>query len=109
MRQALCIRSVHPNKQFIIEGLRGWVHHYYCNLTIRIAEGRGENLSTVAGTADAFCTRFNKLRKMANVMVGVRVNQLAAFGVGVQRRKTKVANVIRATGFVQQNVPVRPG
>ena len=45
---------------------------------------------------------------MAEVIVGTHVSQLAGLGIGMNRGKTIVVDMIRSAFLVQQDVPIRP-
>ena len=94
--------------QVIGDLLIGFVHHHYRHLSIRIEKGSGKQRASAWRAGDSLRARADKLRKVSDVVIRVRVNQLARLRIGVNRGEAEILDVIRPASFIQQYVPVRP-
>ena len=79
------------------------------DFTLGVNEGRGEERAAAGRGGDAFRAGAYEFGEVADVVEGVGVDEAARTRVCVERGEAEVADVIRAAGLVQKDVPVSPG
>ncbi len=73
------------------------------------AKGSGLQLGPAGRSADTFSAWADEFREMADIIVGIGIDELAGLGIGMKGRKAKVTNVIGAACFIEQDIPIGPG
>jgi hypothetical protein len=97
------------DEQQVVDVLVARIHHHGSHGVVGVQEGRGQQRAATADRADPTRIRPDEFRKVADVVVGRRVDQRPGGGIGVDRREAEVADVVRAAVLVQQDIPVGPG
>src|ERR1700716_1656869 len=99
MGQAADLRGVAVQPEIVVDLLIRLVHHYHRYLSVGIDEGGGQQRTSAGRGGDSPRARSDKLREVSDVVIRVRVNQLARFRIGVDRGEAEISDVIRPALF----------
>src|SRR6476660_3847929 len=99
MRQALDLSCLPIQPKEIRDLLLCSIHHYHRDFAIRVEESSREQRTPGRRTRDSLRALLNELRKVSDVVIRVRVDQLAGARIGVNRRETEILDLIRPAGF----------
>src|SRR5438552_13126930 len=86
--------------QIVFPLCRALIHYYRYYLPVRINKRGCKQLAPTGGAAYSLRTGLNELGKMSDVIISRCIDQLTCFGIGVNRRKTEIRNMIWTTCFV---------
>ena len=84
------------------------VEHDSNNHAVRIPESSGQQIASCYPGTDATRPAPNESRKIAEIKVGALIEQLVLPGMGDNWSAAEVRGVIRAAGFIEEQVPIDP-
>src|SRR3954466_6866091 len=95
--------AIHPEE--ILNLVVTSIHHDNRDFSVRINECGGEERTPARGAVDSPCSRSDKPREVADVVVRVDVGKLARLRVSVDRGEAEIPDVVRSALLVKKNVP----
>ena len=102
--RCFCRLSVYPDEEI---GLTvPLVHNNNGYTIVRIPESHRKKLASAWAADDPFGSWLNEFRKVADIIIGIGINQFTRSGVCMHRGKTKILYMIRPARLIQQDVPV---
>ena len=84
------------------------VHHNGSDSIISIDKRSSQQVAAAGRCTHTLCAGPDEFGKVADVIIGRRIYQLSGAGVSMNRCEAEVTYVVRASGFIQQDIPVSP-